>query len=623
MGIVTLLLGDDPTLEPASTTSAHTHLILPSWWVRAYEAASAADDGDESAMARACASGLAPVLNPQELNALGVVLDTLQRQILSGNHRVLTIRAEEHLKHASTTVRSRLFTFERIMQQLAGVRVLATPEQGQRRAFKLFASDAFLDGGDDGAAAVELVPTRLGPELLLGLADPHLDLVRLALGEPEAGTILGRQPPLGIWRSIWLELQQGLEQVLFLRMERGMQWDFRWLQLDGVFGLTLDELFQGLKVPESRHPDKLAELTRRLRVLDRLGKKLAAHGFLQPAQSDQYLAVDAREERSLELVWQMGRGRLATEAMTRYRSAAADFMLRHRFEDFGDAFHRLFLGPAPAPDALNAARAAWARLGAQSAPASAKTALSFRQTQPLLPQALFHEWRLRRQATGPLPLPEFLRSGPLAQLTAPDGDGDLEARFAAFCAYIGETPGLGRMLEEAAFATFASPLSKSSRELREHVTGLLTPQRAAVPPADEGGSARARADDAGGAARPDGSGARPGDGARPQFGSGASAALAKRAPDEAPEVAPRQAAVSGALASRMRKIASEELQKMQASAPDRFADLRRAFFSSIDPEQRKTIVDCQRTMPTTMFDEHLRHRLVRYMVENPGAWRTT
>jgi hypothetical protein len=463
-------------LETPST--APTHLILPSWWVRAYETAATADDESESAMARARASGLAPVLNPLELNALATVLDGLQRQIFAGGHRVLTIQADEHRKHASTTVRSRLFTFERIVQQLAGVRVLEpTPEVGQRKAYKLFASDAFLEDAA-GIAAIELIPTRLGPELLLGLADPHLDLVRLALGEPEAGAILGGRPPLGLWRSVWLELGQGLEQALLLRMERGMQWDFRWLQLDGVFGLTLDELFAGLKVPEGRHAgDQLVELTRRLRCLDRLGKKLAAHGFLQTAQSEQYLAVDAREEQSLELVWQIGRGRLGAEAMERYRGACADFMLKHRYEDFGDHVHRLFLGPAPSSEQLNAARADWAQLKTVPAPAAAKMALSFRQSQPVSPHALFHEWRLRSARTGLFPLPEFLRSGLLASLVASGIEG-----FSAFCAYIEDTPDLGRMLEESAFGTFVSPRAKSSVELREHLASLLSPASVAASP---------------------------------------------------------------------------------------------------------------------------------------------
>lgn len=587
--------------------STSTHFVLPSWWVRAYEGASLGDDEDESAFERACATGLAPVLTPLEMNALAIVLDNLQRQILSGNHRVLTIQADEHLKHASTTVRSRLFAFERIMQQLAGVRVLSAPDAGRRKAYKLFASDALLEGDGELTAAVELVPTRLGPELILGLADPHLDLIRMALGEAEAGSVIGNQPPLGIWRSIWLELQAGVEQILFLRMERGMQWDFRWLQLDGVFGLPLAELFGGIRLPESRADSGLVELTRRLRVLDRLGKRLASHGFLQPAQSDQFLAVDERDEHKLELVWQIGKGRLATEAMTRFRVANADFVARHRFEDFGDGFHRLFLGPTPSHDTLSAARAAWSQVSALPASAEAKTALAFKQSQPVSPQALFHEWRLRRTYAQPFPLPEFLVQGPLAQLTAPGSEGETAERFAGFCVYLEETPDLPNLLGDHAFASFASPLSKGSRELREHVTGLLTPRDA---PARELAPAPQPVRSAGPVS------------ASLVTGTGAARAAEPELAVET-EAAPRQAAVSGALASRMRRIATEELQKMRASAPDRYAELRRAFFGSIDAEQRRTILDCQRTMPVNMFEEHLRHRLVRYMVDNPGAWRTT
>ncbi len=586
---------------PASLASIAPHLVLPAWWVRAYEETTFSDGPEESAMRRAAQAGLAPVMSSVELNALAVVLASLQEQMLAGQHRLLVIRSEDHLKHASTTVKSRLFAFERIVQQLAGVRILAPGVDKVRRSYKIFAADSFISGEGD-STAVELLPTRLGAELTLGLADPHLDLVRLAAGEPEAHTVLGGKAPLGLWRSVWLELG-GLEQSLFLRVERAMQWETRWLTLDGVFGLPLDELFRGLRLPETRDAGSTAELVRRLRVLDRLGRRLASHGFLAPAAADQYLAVDAKEETEIVLAWQAGRERLASEAMCAYRVRVAEFFVRHRFADFGDAFHRLFLGPSPTHDALATARADWGRLTALPVDPEAATAVGFSPCQPLAMAALFHEWRLRRSFAQPFPLPDLVVHGRLSELTAPGGSESVVAeRFAAFARYFAEHPQLGASLQNVAFASYASTASKASRELRERLSAALTPPSPEVRLSGDAPKAAAR------------------ELPSPQSATQASAGGASVGVAARPVV---EGSVSGALASRMRRIASDELAKMRASAPERYGELRRAYFSSIDVDQRRTILDCQKTMPVTMFEEHLKHRLVRYMVENPGGWRTT
>src|SRR6185437_15927736 len=98
------------------------------------------------------------------------------------------------------------------------------------------------------------------------LADPHLELVRNATGRAEAGDALGDHAPLVVRRSIWLELV-GPEQQLLLRLERAMQWEFRWLQLEGIFGLPLSELFSDLPLPAAPRGTAGGELARRLRVL--------------------------------------------------------------------------------------------------------------------------------------------------------------------------------------------------------------------------------------------------------------------------------------------------------------------------------------------------------------------
>ena len=178
-------------MEQAEPTSFATHLMLPGWWVRAYEAASLAEASGAGAMAQACAAGLAPAMSPLEMNALAMVLASLQEQLLrptglEPGREELSLSSEEHLKHAGTAVRGRRFAFEKVIQILTGVRLLREGADGSLRSQAPFAGDRWTlapgGAGTSQEVGVALTLAPLGRELLLGLADPHQDLVRFAAG---------------------------------------------------------------------------------------------------------------------------------------------------------------------------------------------------------------------------------------------------------------------------------------------------------------------------------------------------------------------------------------------------------------------------------------------------------
>lgn len=75
--------------------------------------------------------------------------------------------------------------------------------------------------------------------------------------------------------------------------------------------------------------------------------------------------------------------------------------------------------------------------------------------------------------------------------------------------------------------------------------------------------------------------------------------------------------LSKALQARMRKIATEELKKMDES---RFRSLKRTYLESLDEAGRRVMLDVQKRMQARLFDDHLRQHLIRFMVENPGSW---
>ncbi len=72
----------------------------------------------------------------------------------------------------------------------------------------------------------------------------------------------------------------------------------------------------------------------------------------------------------------------------------------------------------------------------------------------------------------------------------------------------------------------------------------------------------------------------------------------------------------------MLRTASDELQKMRTAHPEHYDRLKRSYFDSLDDIGRKLMLDVQKRMQASMFEEHLRQRLVRFMVESPGSWRS-
>ncbi len=74
---------------------------------------------------------------------------------------------------------------------------------------------------------------------------------------------------------------------------------------------------------------------------------------------------------------------------------------------------------------------------------------------------------------------------------------------------------------------------------------------------------------------------------------------------------------------QMRKLALEELNRLRASKSSQaYENLQKAYFDSLDDDSRVLIFDVKKQMQGKMFDDHLKPRLVRFMVENPSCWST-
>ncbi len=561
---------------------ANTRFVLPAWWVKAYESSMAQDAGLGGAMELACSSGVVPAMNDVELSALAFILEGLQGQILNGEKLVL--RPNDHMKNAGLTVKTKRFAFEKVIQLLSGLRLLASEEaSGSYVAQPVFESDRWVLQ-EEGDHYIELYADSLGKELLLGYVDPAQHILRQLNKLTTTPQFLRNNAPLSLWRSIWLDLK-GPEQSLWLRMEQAMQWEYRWLQLDGVVGVPVDQLFDGLKLPELRSDQSSAgDLAKRLKLLSKLGKKLCAHGFLTKAIGDQYLALstdtDEDDEFSLSLVWQVGRERLMSDASNAYRTGVANYFSKSLSDREVEQLAVVIVGK---------------RNGRASSSVSLYNQLKeidglpapevmLTNNMPLSAKMLFWEWSLRfSQKSTNWPLPKELMTVEMEDMLTSRIE-PLADRFERFCTFLLDHPDIiSRIISDAGLSLF-SDATQSQDGFANYLDSVESITKEST--------------------------------------AGSSATPKPKLVNKPKEVPPsRKAELSGALSAKMMRLASDELGRMRSKCPEQYTSLRNSYLADLSEDDRKMILDMRKLMQMNSFEDHLRKRLVKYMVENPGAWR--
>ncbi len=537
-------------------------------------------------------SGMVPALSVNELNGLADILAALQKQILA--HETpewVIVDPRKHAKHATSTSRAKLFSFERMAQDLAGLRLL--PRERERldeyRAVPFFLHESWerIAGGHSYRQKLGLTP--YSAELLIGMYEPYMDLVRRAQAQPSMGSFIGSEPPLIMWRAAWLDLQ-GVEQAVLLRLERAMQWEFRWLQLEGIFGQSLEAIFGGLEVPGARGAAVAprSSMLDKSRVLEKVGKKLNDHGLLTFHVADQYLALAKEQSDELLLVWQATQSRLHEVERAVFFASAHKFLVQHVFaRAIADVEKVLTAGVGARPGSLlSEGLRGWQELQDLAEPAVDTVVLGEATSHPIFMGPLFLEWSARLDRGHPLPLPEDLRQSDAAQVL--EQPLPVAERFHQFANRVMHHSALVAYIKSQPLASMASDASASSRELGEYLQRVARP---ISPPSFR--------------SQPDLS-----------MRAGATAS-------STPSVSASPAAAAPiAVSAHLRKIAAEELTQMRQADGMRYRELRDAYINSLEPTRRKLVSEVQSRLQPEVFDEQIKHSLLKFMVENPQSWRS-
>ncbi len=560
-----------------------TRFMVPAWWERSYEAAVAASVQNIDAFTLSTKALMTPALQVSELDALAIILNSLQEQLLSDQS--LQLDPEEHRKNISSNSRTRVASFERVFQGISGLKLLNPDGNGGFSVAPVFGQERWL-ANEDGFIKIDLEPSSIGREIVLGYGDPYVDLVRRVSEEVDVQTLLGQKAPLALWQSTWLDLS-GPEQATLLRIERAMQWEFRWLTIDGVFGMPMHQLFAGIDIPRPRKStSQMSSLVQKQRFLERLGKKLVDHGMINVELGNDYLALSSDEVRGAWLVWQVARDRLFPEESKEYLQLSVRHLFKHVFEPRLSDVLKVLAG-----NLFDNAMDKQFRTGIDSLRGALTDDLQvvtrLNENLPVTSLALFFEWNLRQMAGHERPLPGDLAQSVAAQAAHPGSSDDFVSRFKRFAAFTQETQ-YQEEIKKTPGATLASEATWQEKAYRRY---LLSTRRSLSEVA----------------------------------------ALKAVAPVEVslpestlPTESPASASIrpSDVSLGKMKKIATEELTLMREKDKTRYEYLKKTFLDQLDGKTKEDLKMLQGMITPDLFDKQIQNKIVKFMVENPGAWRS-
>lgn len=561
-------------------------LFIPAWWLPSYCAATSSPRplirGEIAPTNDALKVGsMLPDGDAEMSLILLAAVSALQAQLLkSPEQNTVRLSAKDLRKRVTTPDLEAVNT---VLQALPQLRILAKTVTGALQPWHLFTGEQWTSGDKTrGEFGVQMQLTGPGAELLLGYTDGYAEFLRAANDKPRLTDMVSAHAPLMLWKSVWADLA-GVERLLYVRLEKAMQWDFRWLQLDGIFGLKLDDLFADLFAPVTKPGVESEDFAWRRKLLERVGKKLVDHGVMQGHVDSHYLAVGADRSADFNLAWQVSQTRLVCEDVAAYQDAAMRTLVAQRGAGGREKLIELF-GDETTYAALRS---------------TMQTVLGIADKQPSLGAAtpksgtfidlatLFVEWSARISQRSIMKLPEAVRQSYFAQCVGASFATPLEERFVNFVNAASDAmPQLVELLREPA-ASFAVDDTQLLPEFKEFARTKRRRPEAIIPRAPV---------------------------------SAPPAQVTTPVAPKSEAQAPLNMQMNKAPSFNIKRLAGEELARMRHKDPKRYLELKQNYLRSLEPTRKKMILEVQQQMQPEMFDEHLKHSLIKFMLENPSSW---
>jgi hypothetical protein len=570
--------------------------FVPGWWIDAFENALTVRGEETTPQMRVGA--MPSRLDASELSILAIILGDIQRQVFTSDDSRLLVEldwqaSQKQLPAHDVSSREKL---ARVIHSVPTLRFL-TQGQGHRCDVSyLFSSETWLPSmPGESSPKLSLKLTDRGFELLCGYIDAHLDMLGDLDGSGSLRSVnFGRQP-LVLWTPIWLEL--GLtEQVLYSRMEQTMQTQGSWLRLDGLVGAPLESLTCGLKFSK-KNSEPESVILERLRLVAKLGRRLVAHGLLQKEPSNDYMAISGQSRiDSPMLLWQASAERLKSRAEAEYFGLASSRILKGPISARSSRMIEIFAKVSQDPGMSARLGSIWQAI--ESAPGCGLNVASGVMIQGHM---LFLEWIARAVPSSLLPLNPIVAAHSVCKAIGTVTAANAARTYVEFTKILGRSCELGQIAEGSIpnGLPFSMALAPLPKDIRARLATVASTSASTL--SSHGFGAQ---------------------GPETDLNSRAESVLRTPLNPISVKQDSNFPKITDKNAQRLRKMAQDELEVMMRQAPQAYANLKNSFLSSLDSEKKSLVLDVQRRLDSREFDRQLKPRIVRFMVEHPGTWRS-
>lgn len=560
---------------------------MPFWWIKAYQWTASVESRFLTPAQLLQHTKLNPCLHLVELEALASVLNDCQHQLLSGNDNIV-IDSIDHSKRGTQASLQQKFIFDRLPQILSSLGLLVKVNESRQKVEPLFSSMSVDYGKDDETTLFNLSLNTKGSELVLGFINPFADLIRFTKDDHALESILGFQPPLKLWRSLWLDMHP-IECSLLLRLEKAGQWDAHYLSFDGIFGLDLNELFRGLDLPGSRRKNsQKTPFLLKKRVLERFGRKLREHGYIR----DDFICdiLPTAKTGALNLLWHASGQYLSDLNMQDYLSTCWSKVFEPQISK-----ELNFIVNIASPHPLRSSQLQkylrfWKALH-QSKEQDFYFCIDGNRLISV--KALYWEWCVRAELSegSGLAIPKSERVLPLIELLTENLGDELDANLKKFICFFKEDPALSKLLETVPGLSLTSRQSRLSPELTLHFSAAkpmaprLEEYEPRFVPAQK-------------------------DKEKPVQSNDLNTSAQSISAVQEPVKKSNQTLLS-------KQEALEKIDLLRRSSLKRYETLKAAYIETLAPEKRSIILEVRQRLQPKVFDDHLRNSLAKYISENP------
>ena len=579
-------------IEEKLRQGLESSFFMPSWWVRGFAAAYEGEK-DSEAWCQAFEGGISPEFTPAEAAILPTLLASFQSEVLIGNksQEKLSLVPGQLEQQIGLLTENRRKSLGRVVQGVGGLRLFAGQPVGGRQALSLFGSELrFGQTVRDFFAEFELLPHSC--ELLLGYLDGYRETDRRISGRQPLSEVMPPFPPLIISRPLWCELSL-LGQAVFLNLEKAVQWFRQCFSLEGVFGESLDKLF-GFE--RNLASEKKWSCLRKIKYLSSLTQKLTEHGTLSRMKDEDYLAFHA-EEGAAQLLWKLSPERLRAADSERYRDAVCLLFEARGGSDFSKELWVRSLIPENRQSLCSELGFVSRMLQEMVASEPVRQRYIILTGNQLIPvYKLFIEWSLRTQFPDQdFPVPDLILknlSDPL-----PDSDAPTERWKASFISFQKSLPAILPFMEEARQdprgAFIGDCFSKKNHD---------RPVLPARLPIREGGRSDSRCLES----------------------TQGSVDYGAMAPEQAKKTDRMRSPVKGmgrpAVRVDEKSESAEKIKQIRKGNRKAYLELLNGYLTSLDDGARQLISDIRARMQPEIFEQHMHHRLVRFVMQDYQSW---